>query len=386
MRFRIGVNLGDVIEETDGTIYGDGVNIAARMDALAEGGGICISSAVYDAVEGKLSFGFDFLGERQVKNSSKPVRVYRVCAEPRSISRRSALAKIDWKQSAMLAAALLLIIAVSFSWPKAQNSAPSQLDKPAEAAASSHIRSERHNGPADDLFAVQNAVAQKIAATSDSSQSPPKARSGITKPSIAVLPFENLSADPEQGYLADGFTQELITEFARNGELAVIAQHTSASFRGKDRKAGDVARDLSVRYVLEGSLRRMGDTLRLTARLLDGATGQHMWAERYDIRAADIVATQDQIVRRVAGSFFAKLRDTEETGTLRHPPESLDVYELTMRGAALKHQFTAEGFRAGRAALKRAIELEKDYAPAYAFLGYLDAIDLTRQFHRREAS
>lgn len=208
----------------------------------------------------------------------------------------------------------------------------------------------------------------------------PKARSGITKPSIAVLPFENLSADAEQGYLADGFTQELITEFARNGELAVIAQHTSASFRGKNRKAGDVAQELGVRYVLEGSLRRTGETLRLTARLLDGATGRHMWAERYDIRAADIVATQDQIVRLVAGSFFAKVRDTEETGTLRHPPDSLDVYELTLRGAALKHQFTADGFRAGRAALQRAIELEKDYAPAYAFLGYLDTIDAVSNF------
>jgi TolB-like protein/DNA-binding SARP family transcriptional activator len=208
----------------------------------------------------------------------------------------------------------------------------------------------------------------------------PKTRSGITKPSIAVLPFENLSADPEQGYLADGFTQELITEFARNGELTVIAQHTSAKFRSKDGKAGDITRELGVRYVLEGSLRRTGDTLRLTARLLDGASGRHMWAERYDIRATDIVATQDQIVRRVAGSFFAKLRDTEETGTLRHPPESLDVYELTLRGAALKHQFTADGFRAGRAALQRAIELEKDYAPAYAFLGYLDTIDAVSNF------
>ncbi len=125
MQFRIGVNLGDVIEETDGTIYGDGVNIAARMEALAEGGGICISSTVYDAVEGKLSFGFDFLGEQQVKNISKPVRVYRVRAEPRPISRRSALPKIGWKQLAMLAAALLLIIAAGFWGMKGWNSGPS---------------------------------------------------------------------------------------------------------------------------------------------------------------------------------------------------------------------------------------------------------------------
>jgi adenylate cyclase len=195
------------------------------------------------------------------------------------------------------------------------------------------------------------------------------------EPAVAVLAFDNLSADPEQGYLADGFAEDIITELARNKELAVLARDTSFSFKGKGKRAEEIARELKVRYVLEGSLRRIGDSLRLTAQLIEGDSGRHLWAERYDIHAQDIVATQDDIARRVATALSSEVRATEKAGSLRRPPESLDVYELVQRGLALKHRYSAEAYRAGRAALHRAIELDPSYAPAHAALGYLDAND-----------
>jgi TolB-like protein/DNA-binding SARP family transcriptional activator len=207
-----------------------------------------------------------------------------------------------------------------------------------------------------------------------------KARTGIAKPSIAVVPFENLSGDPEQGFLADGFTQDVITEMTRNGQLAVLAYHTSASLKGKGEKALDHASAFGVRYLLQGSLRRVDDRLRLSVQLVDGQGGRHMWAERYDIRSKDILATQDDIARRVAGSLLANVRETEIANILRRPPESLDVYELALRGLAHKHQFTSEALKAGRAVLQRAIELDRNYAPAYAYLGYLEAVDAVGNF------
>ena len=207
MQFRIGVNLGDVIEEADGTIYGDGVNIAARMEALAEGGGVCISSTVYDAVEGKLTYGFDFLGEQQVKNIAKPVRVYRVRAEPRPISRRSALPNIGWKQLAMLAAALLLIIAAGFWGMKDRNSGPSLPDKP----------------------------------------------------SIAVLPFDNIGDDPKWERFADGITEDIITDLSHSKDLIVIARNSTEVYKGKPIDIRQIGRDLNVKYVLEGSIQSMGE-------------------------------------------------------------------------------------------------------------------------------
>ncbi len=205
MQFRIGVNVGDVIEDADGTIYGDGVNIAARMEALAEGGGICISSIVYDAVEGKLSFGFDFLGEQQVKNISKPVRVYRVRAEPKPISQRSA------------------------------------------------------SGP-----------------------------SLPAKPSIAVLPFVNMSGDHAHDYLSDGITENIITGLSRFRDVSVIASYSAFSYKGKALRIQDVASELGVRFVLEGSIQKSSNRVTITAQLIDGLTGAHLWAERFDRGVEDI--------------------------------------------------------------------------------------------------
>src|SRR5512136_1865545 len=219
MVFRIGVNLGDVIEE-EGRIYGDGVNIAARMEGLADGGGICISGSAFDQVEGKLGLEFEYLGEQAVKNIKKPVRVYRL--------------KID----------------------SAASSAEMSLELPLPR-----------------------------------------------KPSIAVLPFVNMSGDPDQEYFSDGITEDIITALSKFRWFFVTARNSTFTYKGKSVDVKDVARSLGVRYVLEGSVRKAGNRLRITAQLIDAATSLHVWAERYDRDLKDILAVQDEIAERIVTSI-----------------------------------------------------------------------------------
>jgi adenylate cyclase len=238
MQFRIGVNLGDVIEEADGTIYGDGVNIAARMEALAEGGGVCISSTIYDAVEGKLSFGFDFLGEQQVKNISKPVRVYRVRAEPRPPSARSRSKRHIRSQITVPALALILVLGAVGAWFYRDHWVP------APDGAAEHPVLGAFNGPA-----------------------------------IAVLPFVNLSGDANQEYFSDGLTEDLMTELSRaSRDLRVLARNTAFQYKGKAVDVSKFGRELGVRYVLEGSVQHTEDDLRVAVQLIDTQTGAHVWA------------------------------------------------------------------------------------------------------------
>src|SRR5574341_976583 len=258
MQFRIGVNLGDVIEEADGTIYGDGVNIAARMEALAEGGGVCISSMVYDAVEGKLPFGFDFLGEQRVKNIAKPVRVYRVRAEPRPApARPRPKRRLRW-QIALPALVLIAALGAVGAWRYRNGWVPT-----AERAA-------------------EDAVP------------------GVPKgPAIAVLPFVNLSGDPKQDYFSDGLTEDIMTELSRARDLRVLARNTTFQYKGKAVDVPKLGRELGVRYVLEGSVRRADDGVRVTAQLIDAHTGAHVWADRFDRKMADIFLVQDEIVSQI---------------------------------------------------------------------------------------
>jgi adenylate cyclase len=165
------------------------------------------------------------------------------------------------------------------------------------------------------------------------------------RPSIAVLPFGNLSGEPAQDLIADGFAAEIITELARNGELTVLARNSSFAMGAEGRSSREVAQALRVRYLLEGSVRRLGDSLRLTTSLVDGGTGTQLWAERFDIVAPELAATQDEIVQRVAGILFSEVRSTEKAAALRSSPDSFDVYLLALHGLALKHQFTAEAYR-----------------------------------------
>ena len=329
MQFRIGVNLGDVIEETDGTIYGDGVNIAARMEALAEGGGVCISSTVYDAVEGKLTYGFDFLGEQQVKNIAKPVRVYRVRAEPQPISRRSALPNIGWKQLAMSAAALLLIIAAGFWTMKDQNSGPSLPDKP----------------------------------------------------SIAVLAFDNIGNDPQWERLADGLTEDIITDLSHSKDLIAIARNSTEVYKGKPIDIRQIGRDLNVKYVLEGSIQSMGGQIRVTAQLIEAATGSQVWSERYDRPVNDLFAVQNEVTQRIAatlGGYEGTVAEAERSLLRRKPPANLSAFDTYLLGMEAKHKVTKEGFIEAEGLFRKALELDPQLARAYVGLVYVQVylIDL----------
>lgn len=321
IRFRIGINTGDVIVEGD-EIYGQHMNVAARIQAMCEPGGIWLSDAVYKQVRGKTDVRCVPAGVHRVKNIDEPIELWRVSlfagkARPRRPWRIGAAA---WRLSALAAALVIGLALMGWHW-----------------------------------------------------LAPGTAASG--KPSIAVLPFDNMSGDAEQGYLADGFAEDLITELARNGELRVMARNTSFSYRGQNRKVEEIARDLDVGYVLEGSVRRVGDVVRITAQLIDGHNGAHVWADRYDIGPSEIIATQDKIVERVAAILFSEVWQTEKRLALRSPPDSFDAYTLAMKGLALKHQFTPEAYREGRQVLARARELAPNFAPAWAYAGYLDAAD-----------
>ena len=257
MLFRVGINLGDVVVGGD-NLFGDGVNVAARLEGMAEPGGICISGAVYDQIRNKVDLGFDDLGEQALKNLGYPVRVFGV--------RR-------------------------------------------ESAADAGLFPERRAGT-----------------------SPPRPSAF---PSVAVLPFANLGGDPEQEYFADGITEDLITELSRFQEIRVIARNSVMTYKGKPARVQEVGRDLGVRYVLEGSVRKAGERVRITAQLIDAASGHHLWAERFDRDLADIFEVQDEVTSRIVATLAGKLAESERRRARSGQTENLEAYDCVLRGREL---------------------------------------------------
>ena len=282
MEFRIGINLGDVIQDSD-TIYGDGVNIAARLEGLADGGGICISGTAFDQVEGKTGLEFKYAGEQAVKNIKKPVRVYRVKTEG----------------------------------------------------------------------GVSNVVEHR--------ESPLPAT-----PSIAVLPFTNMSGDPEQEYFSDGITEEIITWLSKIPRLFVTARHSSFVFKDKLVSIREVGQQLGVRYVLEGSVRKAGDRIRITAQLIEVETDQHVWAERYDRELKDVFAIQDEITMNIIIALQVKLTEGEQAALRVRGTDNLDAYLKVLLAGEYFRQFSKEGNISARQKYEEAIALAPDYASAYA--------------------
>jgi adenylate cyclase len=287
IEFRVGIHLGDVVEESDGDLMGDGVNIAARLEGIAEPGGISISEDVWRQVQGKVATNFVDAGEQSLKNIQRRVHVYRV--------------KLDAERAAA--------------------SAPSALQLP-------------------------------------------------EKPSIAVLPFQNMSGDSEQDYFCDGVVEDIITGLARIKWLFVIGRNSSFAYKGKSPDIRQVGRELGVRYVLEGSVRKLGNRVRITAQLLEAESGSHIWAERYDRTLDDIFMLQDEITTSVVSCLEPQLYAAEHTRQQRKPPQSLDAWECFVRAVFLFTQLSEEGSRAALSLLDRAIELDREYAQAYGLKGY----------------
>ena len=323
LEFRIGINLGDVIVEGE-RIYGDGVNIAARVEGLAEAGGISVSGTVYDHVKNKLALAYEPLGEHVVKNIREPVRVYRVLLEPKPAG--PGIAKIvgqrSWRRAALLLGLVLLVITGS------------------AAVWSLYFRS-RPPG-----FALPD------------------------KPSIAVLPFENMSGDAEQEYFSDGITEDLITGLSKLSGLFVIARNSVFAYKGKPVKPAQVSRELGVRYVLEGSVRKAGKRVRITAQLVDATTGYHLWAERYDRDLKDVFALQDEVSQKIVGVLAVKLTLPEKDRLGRTPTRNLEAYDYVLRGMEYQRRTTKEANAEARKMFGRAVELDPDYAMAYAALGW----------------
>lgn len=304
IRFRVGINVGDVIVEDD-DIFGDGVNVAARLEALAEPGEICVSATVREHVGEKLPIGFADLGEHSVKNIARPVHVYRVetRVEPK-------------------------------------NAAP---DNPEHA-----------------MLALPD------------------------RPSIAVLPFTNMSGDAEQEYLADGMVEDIITGLARIKWLFVIARNSSFAYKGKSVDVKQAGRELGVRYILEGSVRKAANRLRVTGQLVEAETGRHVWADRYDRTLDDVFAIQDELTMSVVAAIEPSLRQAEIERVKRKRPDSLDAYDLVLR--AIPHVYPAMPDEAAKALplLESALDMEPDYALAHGFAAWSHEILFARGGAREE--
>jgi len=336
MEFRIGVNLGDVIEEEE-RIYGDGVNIAARVEGLAEGGGISISGTVHDHIENKLALGYEFLGEHTVKNIKKPVRVYRVLSFPGAAAHRVIKAKAVvgrmWRNIALVVAAILVLGGVVVAiWHFYLRPSPPPIE-PASV--------ERMAFPLPD------------------------------NPSLAVLPFENLSGDPEQEYFTDGMTDDLITDLSKISGVFVIARNSTFAYKDKHVKVRQVAEELGVRYVLEGSVRRAGDQVRVNAQLIDATTGHHLWAERYDGVVDNIFELQDKITQKIVAALAVKLTADEQKEFARRETDSIAAYDALLKGWEHSRRVTRDDFVKAVSYFKEAIELDPNYGRAYAALAGL---------------
>ena len=293
MRFRIGINLGDVMAEGE-NLLGDGVNIASRLEGLADAGGICISRTVHDQVKNKEELGYEYLGEQEVKNIAEPIPAYRVIMETRAV-------------------------------------------------ATPHVAS-------------MDAM--------------------LERPAIAVLPFANMSGDPGQEYFSDGLTEDIITALALWRSFPVIARNSSFVYKGKAMDVKRIGRELGAQYVLEGSVRKSGNRLRITAQLIDAANGHHVWVEKFDRDLEDVFALQDEIAERITATLERALGKAELTRSKAKQPGNLDAWDYYLRGRSYLDEITKDGTAKAREMFERAIELDPGYADAFADLAWTHSRDL----------
>jgi len=337
LEFRIGVNIGDIVQDED-RIYGSGVNVAARIEGLADAGGVCVSRNAYDHIKEKLNFGYEYLGDHEVKNIKDPVRVYKVLTDPEDagklIGEEPKRIRKKWVLPLVIVAA---IIVTSFAW-----------------------------------YFYQNTIKPDVELASVENMSFPLP----DKPSIAVLPFDNMSEDPKQEYFSDGITEEIITALSKIPKLFVIARNSTFTYKGKPVKVQQVSEELGVQYVVEGSVRRAEDRVRITAQLIDALSGHHIWAEKFDRDIKDIFAVQDEITKKVITSLQVKLTEGEQAGVYAKGTDNLEAYLKAMKANWLYLQSTKEGVLKALELAEEAIALDPNYAFAYKVLGGAHGITL----------
>jgi len=390
MEFRIGVNLGDVIEDGE-QILGDGVNIAARLESLSEAGGICISGTAFDQVKNKLNLGYKYLGEQTVKNILEPVRVYRVLMEPEAAGKVIGEKKTKprtWQRAVIgLVVALVLVIAAIVIWKFYTPSAP----QPEVTSKEKVVAPQSEKASAVVPPSAEVATKEKITPPSPEKISkpvtPPTPKFEVAskekmafplpdRPSIAVLPFTNMSEDPKQEYFSDGMTEDIITALSKTPKLFVIARHSTFAYKGKPVKVQQVAEELGVQYVLEGSVRKSEDRVRITAQLIDALKGHHLWAERYDRTVKDIFTVQDEITKKIVTALQVKLTEGEQARVYTKGTDNLEAYLKIMEANWLLLQSTKEGVIKARQLLEEAISLDSNYALAYTILGFCHIVEM----------
>jgi adenylate cyclase len=367
MEFRIGINLGDVMVDGE-QIYGDGVNIAARVQALADAGGICISGTVYDQVKNKLALHYEDLGEQHVKNIAEQVRVLRVVlevpsegqgkgtagkaesskfqgpsskSEERRKPRRVSIAYLRWVVAGLVLIAGTIAVVRYFSLPIPNPQSLTPSTPPPLSPQSSALVTEEAKPPL-----------------------PLPA-----KPSIVVLPLKNMSKDPDQEYFSDGLTEVLTGDLSKISSLFVISRNTAFTFKGKTVNVPEVSKELGVRYVLEGSVQKAGEQVRITAQLIDATEDRHLWSERYDRPFKDIFALQDEIVQKIVTTLQLQLTLMEQGWVVHKRTDNVEAYDYFLRGTEYRFRLTKDTNAQARQMWEKAVELDPQYADAYAALG-----------------
>ena len=333
MEFRIGINLGDVIDEED-RIYGDGVNVAARLEALADPGGVCVSKTAFDQIETKLPLGYEYLGEQTVKNIPKPIGAYRVLMKPDAVGKvigeKRFLGRIS-RRTAMAAIIVLVMVAGGLvSW-------------------NIYLHQSRR---------IEPATVEKMAFPLPE------------KPSIAVLPFSNMSGEHQQEYIADGITENIITALSKIPEMFVIARNSTFTYKGKPAKIKQVAEDLGVQYVLEGSLMSSGEQVRITAQLIDTTSGYHLWAEQYDRKMADFFDLIDEVTRKIVLSLQVELTEGERARIWHSATASFEAWGHMVSGYSLFQHNTKEDNLRAREKFEHAIKIDPEYSTAWTYLAW----------------
>jgi adenylate cyclase len=345
IHYRVGINIGDVIVEGD-DIYGDGVNVAARLEGLAEAGGVCIARDVHNQIRDKLDLNFEDLGAVDVKNIARSVPTFKIVMDEKATALSTPIVQIAAQtvrtHHTIIGAAMGLLILVLGSWLWSYQTKP-DFD-PASVSKIAHPLSD--------------------------------------KPSIAVLPFGNMSGDKAQEYFSDGITEDIIIDLSKIAGLLVVARNSSFAYKGKSTDIRAISRELGVRHILKGSVRKAGGRVRITAQLIDAATGNHIWAERYDRDLTNVFTVQDEVTKEIVAVLSVKLAVGERERLDRSVRIDPDAYDMLLRGLAHLRRYTRETNLEARAYFEKAVAIDPSYGRAYANVGYTHVLDVLSGYSR----